>query len=307
MNYIDTEMQKLIKEINEVTETELKNEIKEKYLKIPKETRKSIEDFFSKFNYWGSLSEQNEDFTEIENKAKVLKENNEQFQTFFEDLQYYRSKKVLYAILKNWKDYDFNTLSSVMEKTFTHYFDLDIIPECKEEVFVDLGAYTGDTIEELLKNYKTSDFKRIYAYEMSENSIIALKEKTKYLSQITVRHCGVADVITKGSINENEESASANILQVGEGNLSITTLDEDIKEKITMIKMDIEGCEQKALKGAEKHIKEETPKMMISVYHGFNDLIEIYSYLKELNPKYKFFLRYYGGPIFPTEIVLYAI
>ncbi len=307
MNYIDTEMQKLIKEINEVTETELKNEIKEKYLKIPKETRKSIEDFFSKFNYWGSLSEQNEDFTEIENKAKVLKENNEQFQTFFEDLQDYRSKKVLYAILKNWKDYDFNTLSSVMEKTFTHYFDLDIIPECKEEVFVDLGAYTGDTIEELLKNYKTSDFKRIYAYEMSENSIIALKEKTKYLSQITVRHCGVADVITKGSINENEESASANILQVGEGNLSITTLDEDIKEKITMIKMDIEGCEQKALKGAEKHIKEETPKMMISVYHGFNDLIEIYSYLKELNPKYKFFLRYYGGPIFPTEIVLYAI
>jgi len=83
--------------------------------------------------------------------------------------------------------------------------------------------------------------------------------------------------------------------------------EKDIKEKITMIKMDIEGCEQKALKGAEKHIKEETPKMMISVYHGFNDLIEIYSYLKELNPKYKFFLRYYGGPIFPTEIVLYAI
>ena len=74
-----------------------------------------------------------------------------------------------------------------------------------------------------------------------------------------------------------------------------------------MIKMDIEGSEKKALIGSKNHIMNETPKLLISVYHGHNDLVEIPRLIKEINHNYNFYLRYYGNHIFPTEIVLIAI
>lgn len=306
MNQIDKKFTNLMKEIENQKEKELLEKIKSNYLNIPLETRKSIEDFFLKFPYWGTLNYEKDDFNAIEKSCKVLKENAESFQEFYHDLEDYRSKTTLFAILNNWYSYDFNTLNSVIEKMYLHYFDLDIIPKCEKEIFVDLGAYTGDTIEEFIQTYEKDSFTKIYAYEMSEDSVKILKEKTKDIPNILVRNCAVSDNPGMGSVVENNESSSANVLCEGD-DMVITTLDEDIKEKITMLKMDIEGSETKAILGAKKHICEEKPKLMISIYHGFQDVINIYKLLKSWNLDYKFFLRYYGGPIFPTEIVLYAI
>ena len=71
--------------------------------------------------------------------------------------------------------------------------------------------------------------------------------------------------------------------------------------------MDIEGSEQKALKGCERHIKNEHPKLLISVYHNHEDLYKIPLMINDMDPSYKFYLRCYGSIIFPTEIVLFAI
>jgi len=126
------------------------------------------------------------------------------------------------------------------------------------------------------------------------------------MDKIIVRPCAVSDTSGMGCLIKNQESSSANVLTNG-ADFPIVTLDEDIKCPISILKMDIEGSETKALLGARKHIEENKPKMMISVYHGFDDLIGIWKLIKEMNPNYQFYLRYYGGPIFPTEIVLYAI
>jgi len=306
MNQIDKKFKNLMKVIEMNEEQELFLSMKENYLQVNPETRKSIEAFFLKFPYWGTLDYETNDFHTIECACKVLKENVKSFQEFYDDLEDYRSKTILFAILNNWYCYDFVTLNRVMERMYLHYFDLDIIPECKNEFFVDLGAYTGDTIDEFVSTYGVNSFEKIYAYEMSEDSIKVLKEKTKDFSNIIARNCAVSDTKGVGSVIENLESASANVLAEGE-DIVITTLDEDIKDKITILKMDIEGSETKALLGAKKHITLYKPKLMISIYHGFEDVIQIYKLLKSWNLGYKFYLRYYGGPIFPTEIVLYAI
>lgn len=195
-----------------------------------------------------------------------------------------------------------------MEHTFAHYFDLDILPDCKEEIFVDLGAYIGDTIQEFVHTYGEESYCKIYAYEMSEDSSNKLKENTTHFKNIIIRNVAISDTVGFGKIVQNMESASANVLEnSASGNTIITTLDKDITEKVTMIKMDIEGSEQKAILGAKRHIQNEMPKLLLSVYHGFFDLVGIWKQVKEMNPNYTFYLRYYGGPIFPTEIVLYAI
>lgn len=71
----------------------------------------------------------------------------------------------------------------------------------------------------------------------------------------------------------------------------------------TFIKMDIEGAEFFALKGAQETIKTLKPKLAICLYHLDQDLYRIIEYLHSIVPEYKFFCREndYG-----LEFVLYA-
>ena len=78
-------------------------------------------------------------------------------------------------------------------------------------------------------------------------------------------------------------------------------------QKVDFIKMDIEGSEVKALEGAKSHIINDHPKLLISVYHNHDDLWKIPKMIEEMCSGYKFYLRYYGNNIFPTETVLIAI
>ena len=87
----------------------------------------------------------------------------------------------------------------------------------------------------------------------------------------------------------------------------VTTLDEDISEPLTLIKADIEGFEQKALLGARRHIAEDHPKLLISVYHSNEDLWKIPKMIDEMAEGYDFYLRFKGSPIYPTEITLIAV
>lgn len=71
--------------------------------------------------------------------------------------------------------------------------------------------------------------------------------------------------------------------------------------------MDIVGTEYSALLGCRKHIQTEHPKLAISVYHGFEDLWRLPLLVDSMGPGYRFYLRYHGGNLFPTETLLYAL
>ncbi len=306
MNYIDKKTHELLNELELFTQREIEEHIFEKLKMIPVETQTNIDTFLSQFTFWGRLTTI-EDNTIIK-VGSFLKENVKELKKFYTNLSDYRSKKTFYAIVNNWYNYDLKNLGEVIEKYFSHYFDLDIIPICKNEVFVDLGAYTGDTIEEFINTYGDESYKKIYAYEITDDSMHALKENLYSYSRIIYAKKAVMDFVGNGSIIAHEISTSSNqVLNEEEGDLLITTLDEDIKEKITILKMDIEGSEIHALKGSEKHLIEDHPTLIISIYHGYDDFLRIWKYINSLEIHYKYYLRYYGGPIFPTEIVLYAV
>ena len=70
-----------------------------------------------------------------------------------------------------------------------------------------------------------------------------------------------------------KKGPSANqIAEDGEEILEGVKIDDDIIEPISMIKMDIEGAEAKAIVGSQHHIKENSPKLLLSVYHNYEDL-----------------------------------
>lgn len=68
--------------------------------------------------------------------------------------------------------------------------------------------------------------------------------------------------------------------------------------------MDVEGGELQSLIGARNTIRENKPRLAISVYHHPEDVVEIAEYILELNPEYKLLLRQYNSNFWET--ILYA-
>lgn len=73
---------------------------------------------------------------------------------------------------------------------------------------------------------------------------------------------------------------------------------------IGFIKLDIEGFEMSALKGAQKTLLRDKPFLAVCVYHKPGDVLEIMDYLHSLVPEYRFWLRHYTA--IQSETVLYA-
>jgi len=76
--------------------------------------------------------------------------------------------------------------------------------------------------------------------------------------------------------------------------------------KATIIKMDVEGAELEALKGAYNTIKNYKPRLAICVYHKPSDIIDIPGFILQINDGYKLYLRHHRADI-ADDTVLYAI
>ena len=307
MNIIDKKFNHLVKEIKKYDLIDIFNNIKNNYLNLNSNIQLSLEDYFQKFPYWGKLNKNENNFDELYNRALSLKEHIEDYVWLYNKLEDYRSKQILFSILNNWYQFDFNSLKASYENNYSHYFDLDII-KCNDEVIVDLGAYTGDTIIDYINNYGIESYKKIYCYEITEESMKILKNNLKYYPNIEYRNNAASNALETLFLNESEVDSSANMVSnEGVKKIQAVTLDNDIDDDITLIKMDIEGYEKKALEGCQNHILKNHPKLLISVYHNHEDLILIPKMINKLKDDYKFYLRYYGNNIFPTEVVLIAI
>jgi len=66
---------------------------------------------------------------------------------------------------------------------------------------------------------------------------------------------------------------------------------EDIKDGSGIIKMDIEGAEMDALKGAVNVMKKYKPILLVAVYHSYMNAIECRDIIKQANPEYKIEFR----------------
>ena len=306
MNIVDKNFNELVCKVKNMTLDELFINIKNNFNKVNKDTQKSIEKFLNDFKYWGTLDSEKNDYNEIYEKAKSFCEHIDDYVWLYNNLSDYSSKKLLYGILNNWYQYDFITLKECMNHNYKHYFDLDIIPYCNNQVFVDVGAYVGDTVLDYINIY--NNYKKIYCYEITKNTMATLKNNLGKYPNIIYKDKAVSCDNLVMYLKESSINSSANqVDKSGTIEIESVSLDNDILEKIDMIKMDIEGEEYNALNGCKNHIINDNPTLLISVYHNNEDLWKLPKLINEFNNNYNFYLRYYSNYIFPTEIVLFAI
>lgn len=153
MNCTDRDFAKLVDDIKSVSEEDLFGRMAAGFDSLPLDIRRGLQIYFDKFGFWGRLDPEHGIYDEIKAKARELSEHIDDFARVYDLLADYRSKKTLFAVLNNWYAYDFKTVARVKEQLFDEYFDHDLLHCGENEVFVDLGAYYGETTLSFIYNY----------------------------------------------------------------------------------------------------------------------------------------------------------
>jgi FkbM family methyltransferase len=186
------------------------------------------------------------------------------------------------------------------------YFD-DFIDVKKESAVIDAGCYCCDTLERFIQWNKPKGYDDIIAYEPDLKNFETCKKKVKEKSWKNVKliNSGVSDKEYIYKFVGNGDSTSYASIDGNEQTQMISIDASTNGKKISFIKMDVEGFELQALKGAKECIKRDHPRLAIALYHKEEDLIEIPHYIQTLSKEYKFYLRIYSNAY--LEIVLYAV
>ena len=185
------------------------------------------------------------------------------------------------------------------------YFD--VFSPKENEYFVDVGGYSGETSSDFIK-WCGGKYKAIDIFEPTPVMIEKCKERIERsnLANTTLYPLAISDKkgIEKYIINNNF-FYTARLDENGEHFVQTDTLDNIVQDKrISFIKIDVEGAESKVIKGAINTIRNNKPRMAISVYHKIDDYYTIAEELLNICPSYKFKLRHYHTDV--IETILYA-
>ncbi len=273
---------------------------------------------------WGEFDPTKGKYDHFTNGIHAVKEHTEDIRWLYNTVEDYRSRKVIYGLIKFWLELDFSYKNTLKENNYDDYFDLDILNDriSPDERVVDCGAYIGDTAKAYFDNF--SKCKVMYLYDMLPTNLSKAKEELSDHNEIIYRNAGVGSPKQEGKRISVSYTVTSAFSLNDEGVVSnpetedfdspckeveMVTLDNDIKEKITFLKMDIEGSEINALLGAREHIVNDHPKLAICTYHHYEHLWEIPRLIKSMNPDYKLYLRYNGAinGIMASEHFLFAV
>jgi FkbM family methyltransferase len=214
-----------------------------------------------------------------------------------------KSRDVLDGLINYRLDYDTRKASDVADEYSRQYFDADLIKFSGDDVFVDLGGYDGDTAEKFIE-YGAGKYRKIYLFEPDEKLLKA--------STVRLNGCKHIEYIQAGAYSKDGElrfattgRTNGSISEAGELVIPVRKIDSIVSEPPTLIKMDIEGSESEALKGAAKLLRTVRPRLAIAAYHFAPDLWRLADVVRGLNPSYRFYLRHYSET--GLESVIYAL
>ena len=194
------------------------------------------------------------------------------------------------------------------------YYEDSFIALGDNEIFVDGGAYTGDSAEQFLNKIGNTGG-HVYSFEPDGENFNKAVSRLSANPNVTIAQKGLwsseTELIFTQQTAKNKAGSSFvfNPGGTAEHRVPVISLDryfagKAVNELPTFIKMDIEGAEKEALIGAAEIIKRRKPKLAICAYHKAEDIYELPRAILGIRSDYRFALRQHGHGCFDT--VLYA-
>lgn len=242
---------------------------------------------------------------------KDIKENFDSYREVYGFLSDEESKECLLGICLWRVTRESEYLVDCYSKSiYDQYFE-PFLKLTDHETFIDCGGYIGDSTQALI-DY-AGGLKEGYLYEADESNMTKAKDNLKN-QNIIFRTAGVGEEkkrlvfsglgLSSSSFCLSDDVTNQEELQY----VDVVAIDEDIPKEIktSFIKMDIEGMELEALKGAINHIVQDRPVLAICLYHNVEDIWQIPLYLHNiLGDTYRYYIRHYT--LYHGETVFYAV
>lgn len=238
--------------------------------------------------------------SEIFIPINILKDIFSDDQIFF-----YFNKALLYEsfIYEN-KNADFVNPNLMYFQRGLYYIPTYVKDKLKSTICIDCGAYIGDT-PYIFNKY---NFEKIYAFEPLIDNCEKMHENLKKVNlDNIVEVCNLCVSDQKGSIEIPCKNTGMLRLNLDSAqnkkefySVDVITLDDTFKNrknKIGLIKADVEGYEENILLGAKNIILEDKPILLLGAYHdwiNFGQCFRLKKWIEELNIGYKIIFRQIG-------------
>lgn len=186
------------------------------------------------------------------------------------------------------------------------YFEENIMKSTSGEIFVDGGCYDGRTVRQFVK-WCNGDYKKIFSFEPDSQNYENAKRVFDEIGLTNIELLNRGLWSCERTLHFNADgSQGARIEENGGTTIHTASIDDVVKnERVTFIKLDVEGAEYEALIGARKTIEKNRPKLAISIYHKPQDIFELPELIMSIRDDYRMYLRHYQ--LSPNETILYCV
>lgn len=206
-----------------------------------------------------------------------------------------------------WKNYLSRILNSIQ------YFEYTNIT--KGDIIINGGVFYGSEIPVFLAMTEGKgeihcldplgfDFLSEYTQENIKNFSGAVKESRFAISDIsdevlTLNHAHQVQTVEKNIITENDKSFHCKTITI------LDYIQRHKLQKVDLVKLDLEGAEELAIKTLPEVIRRFRPQLAISVYHKPEHLWEMSLEIMQMCKDYHFYLNSYSTERY--EVILYCI
>ncbi|MDZ7662806.1 FkbM family methyltransferase [Thiohalophilus sp.] len=223
----------------------------------------------------------------------------EKYAGIYERLSDDASRETFQALVRFRLSRNLEYMVGFTERQKWQYFEEFLQLSQSGESFVDVGCYDGYTSSEFIRH--CPDYDRVHVFEPEPDNMTKVKRRLETHERIVYHPYGASDTPSVLRFQSDGSSSVANT----NGNIEIQVerIDDVIKEPFTFLKMDIEGGEIPALRGAAVSIHQYHPRLAVSVYHKADDLWTIPELVLGIRDDYDLYLRHYTEGV--TETVMF--
>jgi len=233
--------------------------------------------------------------------AAEFENNKHKYELIYERLCDEESKKQFQKILNFRLNRDLKFMDGFINNEKNQYFEAFLDLKIDGEIFIDAGGFDGYTTQEFIK--RCSNFKSIHIFEPEAENLGKAKNNLKKYPSIEFHPYGLYS--KKTSFRFATGGSASRISEQGEIEIKVDALDNVVDAPVTFIKMDIEGAEIEAIKGAESLIRTHKPRLAISAYHRADDFWKIPETVWSIRSDYKIYMRHYMEGV--TETVMFFV
>ena len=166
----------------------------------------------------------------------------------------------------------------------------NIIKPDNETVYLDLGAYTGDTVFEFIENSR--GYKRIIAVEPDIRSFKKLSKNIESLHNIEALNIGIHS--RREDLPFSMSGGRQSVISDHGMLIHCDSVDNILSgDGAGFIKLDVEGQEKEALMGCRETILKYKPKLCVAAYHRSEDYFEIPELVLSIRDDYKMYMRHF--------------